>query len=84
MSFSKAGQTLLINFKVAVFTFVEIFDEATTDFRSINHHGSRRKVFDTNATEARQKKNGYMLSQTKGDVAKFFSKYYFMSQSYEN
>ena len=82
MSLSKAGLSLLLNFKVVVFTFVEMFNEATTDFRSINHHGSKRKVFDINSTEATPKENGYMLSQTNlGDVAKFFGKYYFMSQN---
>ena len=61
-----------------MFTFVEMFDEVTTDFRSINHHGSRRKVFDKNSTEATKKENGYMLPETNmGDVAKFMGRYLF-------
>ena len=65
-----------------MFTFVEMFNEATTDFRSINHHGSKRKVLDNNSTVATKKENGYMLSQTNiGDVAKFMGKFNFMSQN---
>ena len=57
-----------------MFTFVEN-NEATTDVRSINHHGTKIKVFDKDCTEATKKENGWMPSQTNlGDVAKFFGK----------
>ena len=53
-----------------MFTIVEIYNEA--DSRSINHHGSKRKVYDKNITEAQ---NGWIHRQTNvGDIAKFFGK----------
>ena len=58
--------------KVVVFTIVEIYETNDADSHSINHHGSRRKVFDKNITEA---KTGFILKQTNlGDIAKFFGK----------
>ena len=53
-----------------MFTIIEIYTEA--DSRSINHHGSWRKVSDKNITEAQ---NGFILKQTNlGDIARFFGK----------
>ena len=58
--------------KVVVFTIVEIYEINDADSRSINHHGSTRKVSDKNIIEAQ---NGFMLKQKNvGDVAKFFGK----------
>ena len=58
-----------------------MYNDSTTDFRSINHHGSTRKVFDKNGTEAigtLKKENGYMLPQkSMGDVAEFMGRYLF-------
>ena len=49
--------------KVVVFTIVEIYND--DDSRSINHHGSSRKV----------QKNGFLPKQTNvRDIAKFFGK----------
>ena len=59
-----------------MFTIVEIYNEDTADLRSINHHGSERKVFNKNITEVKIKKNGFMLTQKYlRDVAKFVGKY---------
>ena len=59
-----------------MFTIVENYNEDTADLRSINRHGSERKVFDKNITEFKNKKNGFMQTQTNlGDVAKFVGKY---------
>ena len=55
-----------------MFTIVEIYQEAD----AINHHGSERKVDD------KKKKNGFMLPQTNlGHIAKFFGRYFFISQN---
>ena len=55
---------------------MEIYNEDTDEERTINNHGSERKVFNKNVTEVKNRKNGFMLRQTNlGDVAKFFGKY---------
>ena len=62
-----------------MFTIVEIYKE--DDERSINHHGSQRKVFDKNITEANKKGKWFMHSQTNlGDIAIFFGKFFLMTQ----
>ena len=59
-----------------MFTIVEIYNEDTADLRSINHHGSERKIFDKNITEVKNKNNGFVLTKNNfGDVAKFVGKY---------
>ena len=57
-----------------MFTIVEITKEA--DERSINHHGSERKVFDKKIKEANKKGHWFRRQQTNlGDIAIFFGKY---------
>ena len=59
-----------------MFTILEIYNEDTADLRSINHHGSERKVVDKNIAELKNKKNGFMQKQTNlGNIARFVGKY---------
>ena len=58
-----------------MFTILEIYNEDTADLRSINHHGSERKVVDKNIAELKNKKNGFMQKQTNlGNIARFVGK----------
>ena len=66
-----------------MFTILEICNEDTADLRSINHHGSERKVFDKNIAELKKKKNCFMQTETTlGDVAKFVGKYDYILSVY--
>ena len=82
LKLSKTIKYIFFKIKVVVFTIVEIYNEDTADLRSINHHGSERKVFDKNITEVKNKNNGFVLTKNNfGDVAKFVGKYNYIHVS---
>ena len=54
-------------------------DTEADQSRSINHHGSVRKVFDAKISGVTNMENGFMLPKTSMlHIAKFFRKYFLL------